>query len=174
MTTLAAVPLIVVLGKVIGLYDRQESVVRKSTLDEAPVLFQLATLFAVAIWLINGLIITRTNSRRELLVSWFVLFALLLLFRAAARAVLRRATAPERCLIVGDGPTCERIRVKLAIRRSLHACVVACVQIDASAGEHQSMGALSNEEDLGRSSPNIASTGSSSRRRARTATKCST
>ncbi len=148
MTTLAAVPLIVVLGKVIGLYDRQESVVRKSTLDEAPVLFQLATLFAVAVWLINGLIITRTNSRRELLVSWFVLFVLLLFFRVLARTVSRRATAPERCLIIGDRPTCDRIRVKLAARRSLHACVVASVEIDAFANEHHSMGVLSDDGDL--------------------------
>jgi exopolysaccharide biosynthesis polyprenyl glycosylphosphotransferase len=147
-TTLAAVPLIVVLGKIIGLYDRQKSMVRKSTLDEAPVLFQLAMLYAVAIWLINGLLITRTNSRRELLVSWFVLFALLLLFRATARAVSRRATVPERCLIVGDEPTCERIRVKLGVRRALHACVVASVQIDMSASEHQRMGVLSDEGHL--------------------------
>jgi len=147
--TLAAVPLIVVLGKVIGLYDRQESVVRKSTLDEAPVLFQLATLFALAIWLINGLLITDTNSRRELLVNWFSLFVLLVLFRAAARAVSRRVTAPERCLVVGDGPTCERIRVKLGARYSLHAVVIACVKVDAFATEHQSMDVLSNEGDLG-------------------------
>ncbi len=148
MTTLAAVPLIVVLGKVIGLYDRQESVVRKSTLDEAPVLFQLATLYAVAIWLINGLLITRTNSRRELLVNWFVLFVLLLVFRVLARTVSRHATAPERCLMVGDRPTCDRIRAKLALRRSLHACVVACVQIDALADERHGMSVLSEEGDL--------------------------
>ncbi len=148
LATLAAVPLIVVLGKVIGLYDRQESVVRKSTLDEAPVLFQLATLYAVAIWLINGLLITRTNSRRELLVNWFALFVLLLLFRVLARAVSRRATTPERCLIIGDRPTCDRIRVKLALRRSLHACVVACVQIDALADERHGMAVLSDDRDL--------------------------
>ena len=148
LATLAAVPLIVVLGKVIGLYDRQESVVRKSTLDEAPVLFQLATLYAVAIWLINGLLITRSNSRRELLVNWFALFVLLLLFRVLARAVSRRATTPERCLIIGDRPTCDRIRVKLALRRSLHACVVACVQIDALADERHGMAVLSDDRDL--------------------------
>ena len=43
-------PLVVVMGKLMGLYDREEWLVRKSTLDEAPGLFQLATLFAVAMW----------------------------------------------------------------------------------------------------------------------------
>jgi len=47
LATLITVPLIVVIGKVIGIYDQRESAVRKSTLDEAPALFQLATLFAV-------------------------------------------------------------------------------------------------------------------------------
>lgn len=149
LATLAAVPLIAMLGKVIGLYDRQESVVRKSTLDDAPVLFQLATLFAVAIWLLNGLLITRTNSRRELLVNWFALFVLLLVFRAVAHALSRRATARERCLVIGDGATCDRIRSKLGAGRSLHADVVACVQIGGPMNEHDSMDVLSNDGDLG-------------------------
>ena len=44
---LAALPLVVSLAKLAGLYDRDELVLDKTTLDEAPQLFQLATLFAL-------------------------------------------------------------------------------------------------------------------------------
>ena len=66
LPTLAVAPLIVGLGKVIGVYDRAEWRVRKSTLDEGPRLFQVAILFAITIWLINGLLVTHTTDRHEL------------------------------------------------------------------------------------------------------------
>ena len=46
---LAAVPVVVVIAKVLGLYDRDELVLHRSTLDEAPMLFQLATLFTLVV-----------------------------------------------------------------------------------------------------------------------------
>ena len=66
------------MSKVVGIYDRQELLVRKSTLDEAPALFQLATLYALIVWLLNGFVITKSSDRRELLVEWALLFVLLL------------------------------------------------------------------------------------------------
>src|SRR4051794_34797825 len=41
--TLAAAPLVAVVGKVMGLYARDEHVLRKPTLDEAPAVFRVAT-----------------------------------------------------------------------------------------------------------------------------------
>ena len=43
---IAAVPILIVCAKLTGLYDRDETLLRKTTLDEAPKLFQLATLCA--------------------------------------------------------------------------------------------------------------------------------
>ena len=43
--------LILVLSKVLNLYDRDELLLRKTTLDEAPKLFQVATLMALLLWL---------------------------------------------------------------------------------------------------------------------------
>ena len=42
--SLVGVPLLLVGAKLLGLYDRDETLLRKTTLDEAPKLFQLATL----------------------------------------------------------------------------------------------------------------------------------
>ena len=54
---IAAVPILVIGAKIIGLYDRDETLLRKTTLDEAPKLFQLATLCALVAWLAGGLIV---------------------------------------------------------------------------------------------------------------------
>ena len=137
--TIAAVPLIVVMSKVVGIYDRQELLVRKSTLDEAPALFHLATLYALIVWLLNGFVITKFSDRRELLIDWFALFVLLLAAHVAARWLSRRLTRAERCLVIGDEASAERIRRKLAARPSLHATVVAFVRIDQT--DHHTRGA---------------------------------
>jgi hypothetical protein len=46
--SLIGLPLVVLASKLIGLYDHDELVLRKSTLEDAPKLFQLATLYALA------------------------------------------------------------------------------------------------------------------------------
>ena len=50
---LISVPFIVVVSKVVGLYDRDELVLSKSTLDEAPTLLHTAGLFAFVVWLLH-------------------------------------------------------------------------------------------------------------------------
>ena len=42
------------MSKGLGTYNREDLLVRKSTLDEAPALFQLATFYSLAAWLIDG------------------------------------------------------------------------------------------------------------------------
>ena len=131
LAALVTVPLIPVISKLIGTYDREDLLVRKSTLDEAPALFQLATLYSLIAWLINGQIAMGAKGRRELMVLWVALFLLLLVFRAAARSVSRFVTTPERCLVIGDAATCGWIRVKLTRQSSVHATVVGITAPDA-------------------------------------------
>jgi len=57
-----------------GLYDRDEALLRKTTLDEVPKLFHLATLCALVVWLAGGLIVRGGVLRRpEALVLWLAL-----------------------------------------------------------------------------------------------------
>ena len=141
-------PLIVGLGKVIGVYDRAEWRVRKSTLDEGPRLFQVAILFAITIWLINGVLVTHTTDRHELVVVFLGTFTMLLVLRALARWACRHMTAPERCLVIGDGRTCERIRTRMSATGEMHATVVAHVVIDGSRSADETILALTNESNL--------------------------
>jgi len=135
LRAIAAVPLIVVMSKVVGIYDRQELLVRKSTLDEAPALFELATLYALIVWLLNGFVITKSSDRRELLVEWATLFVLLLAAHVTARWLSRRLTRAERCVVIGDVTSAERIKSKLGARPSMHATVVAFVPLERL-GQH--------------------------------------
>ena len=124
---LAVIPLIVIMSKGLGTYNREDLLVRKSTLDEAPALFQLATFYSLAAWLIDGVLVGGYRDRWELAVLWSGLFVLLLLLRSTARWLSRRIAEPERCLVIGDDVSCDWMQLKFARRRSLHAVVVARV-----------------------------------------------
>jgi exopolysaccharide biosynthesis polyprenyl glycosylphosphotransferase len=136
IATLATVPVIVLISKFIGTYDLEDLLVRKSTLDETATLFQVATLYALTAWLIDGLVVTGERGRRELIVLWAALFALLLVFRAIARAICRAVTRPERCVLIADEETCNRIRSKFGRSRTAHSEVVGCILPHDRASEH--------------------------------------
>ena len=92
--SIVGLPLLLIGAKLFGLYDRDETLLRKTTLDEVPKLFHLATLCALTAWLGE-----RTDRRGgflrrpEALVLWVALLAGLVLARAAARALALRIVA---------------------------------------------------------------------------------
>ena len=113
-------------AKMFGLYDRDETVLRKTTLDEAPKLFQVATLGALCTWLAGGLVIAGTPlSRGEGLLFWSLLIVFPVLARAAARALALNAAPAERCLLVGDGDAAKTIRAKFSDHHGVKAELVA-------------------------------------------------
>src|SRR5690242_11069812 len=77
--SLIGVPLLLIGAKLLGLYDRDATLLRKSTLDEAPKLFQLATLCTLLALLAGRLIVAGTLDRKEALLLWVALAGLLLL-----------------------------------------------------------------------------------------------
>ena len=126
----AGVPILVVCAKLTGLYDRDETLLRKTTLDEAPKLFQLATLCALVAWLTGGLITHRPLDRHEALFLWLALAGGLLLARAVSRALALRMAPAERCLFIGDEISAETIRSKLSGHGGVKAEVVAHLDLD--------------------------------------------
>jgi exopolysaccharide biosynthesis polyprenyl glycosylphosphotransferase len=125
-----AVPVLVVCAKLTGLYDRDETLLRKTTLDEAPKLFQLATLCALVAWLTGGLLVRGALDRHEALFLWLVLAGGLILARAVSRAVALRLAPGERCLFIGDDVSAETIRSKLTGHGGVKAEVVAHLDLD--------------------------------------------
>ncbi|HMD51847.1 MAG TPA: exopolysaccharide biosynthesis polyprenyl glycosylphosphotransferase [Solirubrobacteraceae bacterium] len=127
---IAAIPILVVCAKLTGLYDRDETLLRKTTLDEAPKLFQLATLCALIAWLTGGLLVQGALDRHEALFLWLALVALLILARTAARMLALRVSPAERCLFIGDEVSAEAIRSKLTGHGGVNAKVVAHLDLD--------------------------------------------
>jgi exopolysaccharide biosynthesis polyprenyl glycosylphosphotransferase len=138
----AGAPLIVVLAKVLDLYDRDELLLHKTTLDEAPKLFQVATLMALLLWLGHEFLIAGELGRKQVLGFWFVLAALLPLARGAARVLAGRLAQSENCLLVGSPEACDRARSKIEASSSVHARVVAQVDLDRAADADAAAGAL--------------------------------
>ena len=118
-------------AKILGLYDRDDVLLHKTTLDEAPKLFHLATLGALAAWLAGGFVVEgNTLTRREALLLWVVLMLLLVLARSTARALALRAVPAERCLFIGNQASAKTIRSKLAGHGGVKAELVGHINLD--------------------------------------------
>ena len=97
-------PLFVLLCKALGLYDRDEHLIHKTTLDEIPALFGIATLTALLLVFSDGLFFTSGLSRGEAAVLWLLLFVLLICMRSMARWTMTRVL-PARALPAGRRPS---------------------------------------------------------------------
>lgn len=87
---LLVVPLMVAASKLVGLYDRDEMLLHKTTLDEAPRLFQLATFFTLLAWLLESVLISGKLAAPQVVGLWGTLFAFALAGRLLARRQARR------------------------------------------------------------------------------------
>ncbi len=121
---LLALPIVVVASKLIGLYDRDELRLRKSTLEEAPALFQLATLYALVIYLLADTFVDGDLGRSQLFGLWGCLFGFSIVCRTLARLIAGRATEPERCLVLGELAETEALCRKLEEGKGLQVTVV--------------------------------------------------
>jgi exopolysaccharide biosynthesis polyprenyl glycosylphosphotransferase len=129
---LAAIPLLVVINKAAGLYDRDEYLLNRTTLDEAPTLLQTATLFTLVVWLSHDALIDGWFGEDQVLGLLLIVLALMLVARAAVRLTLRHIARPDRCLLIGDVASAERLQQKLARSRSVNADVVGWVPLRPS------------------------------------------
>ena len=121
---------VLAVAKLFGLYDRDDALIHKTTLDEAPKLFQLATLCTLAVWLADRPIVDGSLARSGALTLWLTLTVLLIGARTVARAWALRVAPVERCLFIGDNASAQTIRSKLADRCGTKATIVAHVDLD--------------------------------------------
>jgi exopolysaccharide biosynthesis polyprenyl glycosylphosphotransferase len=129
LMALAGAPFVVVLAKGFGLYDRDELLVHKTTLDEAPALFQVATVFTLAAWIVQDSLAPQAFTTAEGAVLWPLLFASLVLGRAVVRRVARRMTAPERCVVIGNAGAADGLKRSFGRGAGVSANVVGRIPI---------------------------------------------
>ena len=114
-----------------GLYDRDQFVLHKTTLDEAPVLVAVVAIFALTI---EGVQAIQYTGGSHPLPLWVVLTGTLVVTRALSRFVVVRSTARERVLVLGDADAAALVRRRLADDPGLNAEVVGRVSV--AAGSH--------------------------------------
>jgi exopolysaccharide biosynthesis polyprenyl glycosylphosphotransferase len=129
---IAFLPLFALLAKMAGLYDRDQFVLHKTTLDEAPALVAVAAIFALAV---EGVQAIQFTGGSHPLPLWALLTVTLIFARAAARFLTVRTTSTERVLVIGDAHTTALIRRKLAGDPSLNATVVGRAGVPADPPE---------------------------------------
>jgi exopolysaccharide biosynthesis polyprenyl glycosylphosphotransferase len=125
---LLSTPLVIVLFKIAGLYDRDELRIVHSTLDEAPLLLQLTGLFALGVTMLESVIIEGALGGAQIAGLWLGAFVAILAARVLARWIAGRISPLERCLVIGEPEIAQRVVNKLHSSRA-HAVVVASLPL---------------------------------------------
>jgi exopolysaccharide biosynthesis polyprenyl glycosylphosphotransferase len=127
--SIATLPLIIVILKIGGRYDRDEVVMRKSTLDEAPALMALAAAYAL-VWSLVTITLNIHSSRGAVLVLWAGTASCLILLRASARAAGQNWAPVERALILGNGSSEMSLARRLAADSAARLEIVGFLPFD--------------------------------------------
>jgi hypothetical protein len=115
----------------LGLYDRDELLVHRTTLDETPALFEVATVFTLGAWIAQESFDQNALSAAQIAFLWPVLVVCLLLTRTTTRRIARRMTEPERCLVIGNVASAESLRRSFGRGSAVSAEVVGRLPIRA-------------------------------------------
>ncbi|MCW2967338.1 MAG: sugar transferase, partial [Solirubrobacteraceae bacterium] len=121
----ALLVLLLLTAKTMSLYDRDQVLVCKRTLDEAPGLFHLATLLTFVFWLGQGRFSNDHLGTGDAVLTWGVLFVALLVSRSLARRFAQVTTPVERVLVVAETSEHQRLAEKLELDHRLKSRVIA-------------------------------------------------
>jgi exopolysaccharide biosynthesis polyprenyl glycosylphosphotransferase len=135
-----AAPLVVVLNKLVGLYDRDEHLLLKTTLEEVPTIFAVATLFTLLIWIFDGVTVASPLRHGQVVAVWGLAFMLMVAGRGVARGAARWFAPEERCLVVGDEESAEEMCRKLELSFSSRARVVGRVPLERDLESRELLG----------------------------------
>jgi exopolysaccharide biosynthesis polyprenyl glycosylphosphotransferase len=124
---LLAIPVMVVLFKLYGLYDRDVKRISHSTVDDLPWLFHAVTAGTLLLWLYS-----RSTPMGKLDLDAVVVFAgaavgIVTLARLCVRHAARRLIGPERALLVGGGTMARTLIAKLTAHPEYMVEVVGSV-----------------------------------------------
>jgi exopolysaccharide biosynthesis polyprenyl glycosylphosphotransferase len=114
-------PVFVLMAKMGGLYDRDQHVLHKTTLDEGSALLSVAAIFALVVEGLRGVDFV---GRSQPFLLWGALTVGLVITRGIARFLFTRLTPPERLLVIGDAGAATLVQRKLAFDPALNAVVI--------------------------------------------------
>jgi exopolysaccharide biosynthesis polyprenyl glycosylphosphotransferase len=135
----AIIPLVIVAAKLCGLYDRDELLIHKTTAEEVPAIFQLATVATLATWLLDGPLVAGDLAKTQILALWVLLSVFLIGGRWTVRRIAEHVGDPERCLLIGPALSYDRLSAKL-VDQGAKAEIVA--RVEPSSGPRTDFKAL--------------------------------
>jgi exopolysaccharide biosynthesis polyprenyl glycosylphosphotransferase len=118
---LVILPVWLIFAKLYGLYDRDHTALRHLTVDELPSIFFWALTATVGTALLLQATPAGGLSFMQDVRFWIGTGTAALMFRALVRRAWRRLTAPERTIILGEGPLADATRRKLELFPDIHA-----------------------------------------------------
>lgn len=130
LVLLGALPLWILLNKLVGLYDRDANLIHKSTLNELPRIAQSISLGAGLIFLLAPPLAGTEIGRGETVVFWAAAMVLTPSLRFAARTAVRRRSPPEGCMIVGSGVVAHLLARKIQAHREYGVEVTGFVDVE--------------------------------------------
>jgi exopolysaccharide biosynthesis polyprenyl glycosylphosphotransferase len=107
-------------SKCAGLYDHDELMLRRSTLDEIPRLLQFATMTTLLVVMSDSIVLTHPLSDAVTALLWVTLLGALAVGRTGARRAAAGFAPPERCLVIGDAKDFQRLQAATASNHAVH------------------------------------------------------
>ena len=124
---LAILPLVVVASRFMGLYDRDEIVLSKTTLNEGPALFHLATLYTLIVLVGRQAFVDGRIGPEQAIALWAAFALSAGAFRSIIRHLAVAYAEPERCIVIGEPDRLVRVAQKLRHGWALNTDVVRSV-----------------------------------------------
>ncbi len=115
---LAGMPLVLLLFKTAGLYDRDQLRLVPSTLDEVPLLLGFTGLFVLGITILEPAVLGVPLGGARVAALWLGSFTAVTTGRLLARSVAASFSGVERCFVIGDDRQLDRVRERLAASRA--------------------------------------------------------
>ena len=122
-------PFVVLCSKAIGLYDRDQYTLRKTTIEEAPPVLHLAVFSALVVWLAQGVLFHGQLERAQVFALAVLEFLIMLVGRTVARSFALAWTPSERCIVLGNAADAEHIAEKLEDSSALKATMIGRVAL---------------------------------------------
>ena len=119
-----SVPLWLVLAKLHGLYDRDESVLHHLTVDEVPSIAAWAATGTAGLVVVLSLSPAPIPRLSAIMVAAIIAGVAGVLLRSGARVLWRATTLPEGVLVIGSGALARATRRKVSLFPHMHVRVV--------------------------------------------------
>jgi exopolysaccharide biosynthesis polyprenyl glycosylphosphotransferase len=146
----AAVPLMIVMFKVYGLYDRDGKRISYSTADDLPLLFHATVVGGLLLWLYSRISPLQRLDLAEILLFGAGVIVLVTAIRSLLRGLAGRLIGRERALLVGGGAMARRLVGKVAAHPEYRLDVIGSLAPGGrgQSGDHAEVATFGTVDDL--------------------------